>query len=321
MDAVLITAPVLEPISLEQLKLHLRIELDVLDEDEYLEGLIIAAREHVEDVTRRAIMTQTWEYYLQEWPDGDSIKLPFGNLQSNYKATGTITSSGVNVSSDDQVTIDTKTYTFRGAAVSEGQIKIGATAAESLDNLKDAINHTGTPGVGQQYVCANAHPTVLATTNTDTVQTLESILGGVNGNLIALAKVAATLSVSAATLTGGITSAEIKYFDTDGIATVINVTTDYIMEFNGEQCGRIVLPYGESWPSVTLFPSNPIVIRFICGWTTQALVPYKIKAAIKLLCAKLYEGRGEDIVGTIVAEVGTKNIDRLLNSARLWEEF
>jgi len=288
-------------------------------EDNLLNDIITSAREHVEDITRRALLTQIWEYYLDAWPKENFIKLPFGNLQSNTKATGTITSDGTNVSADNTVTIDTKTYTFRGSAVSEGQVKIGATAAESLDNLKDAINHTGTSGVGQQYVCANAHPTVLATTNTDTVQTLESILGGVNGNLIALAKSAATLTVSGTTLTGGITSAEIKYFDTDGIATVINVTTDYIMEFNGDQCGRIVLPYGESWPSVTLFPSNPIIVKFVCGWTTAALVPYKIKTAIKMIAAKLYESRGEDVLGQTVSE--DKTVMRLLNSARIWDEF
>ncbi len=319
MQAKLITPAILEPISLEELKLHLRIELDVLDEDEYLEGLIIAAREHVEDITRRAIMTQTWNYYLQDWPDGDFITLPFGNLQDNDKATGTITSTGVNVTANDTVTVATKVYKFVAAPSVEGDVDIGATAAATLDNLKAAINHSGTPDT--DYKCASAHPTVEATTNTDTVQTLQAITGGVGGNSITLAESAITLSVSAATLTGGATTLIMQYKDTNNLATILDVTTDYLIEPNGEQCGRIVLPYGESWPSDTLYTSNPITIQFKCGWTTQALVPYKIKAAIKMICAKLYEGRGEDIIGTIVADVGTKSIDRLLNSARLWDEF
>jgi hypothetical protein len=89
------------------------------------------------------------------------------------------------------------------------------------------------------------------------------------------------------------------------------------MEFNGYQCGRVVLPYGGSWPSVTLFPSNPIIIRFTCGWTTATLVPYKIKAAIKMIAAKLYESRGEDILGQTVHEDAT--VDRLLIGKRLWD--
>jgi hypothetical protein len=79
------------------------------------------------------------------------------------------------------------------------------------------------------------------------------------------------------------------------------------------------LPYSVSWPSGTLYPSNPIIIEFDCGWTTAALVPYKIKSAIKMLCSKLYEGRGEDVLGQTVSE--DKTVMRLLNSARLWDEF
>jgi len=287
-------------------------------EDDLITSLIVSAREHVEDILRKKLITQKWNYYLDEWPSENYIKLPFGNLQSNVKATGTITSSGVNVSNFDTVTIDTKTYRFRNVPVVEGDIDIGADAAESLDNLKAAINHTGTPG--SQYVCADAHPTVEATTNTDTVQTLESIIGGVDGNTIALTTTAVTYTASGATLTGGITSAEIKYFDTDGLATVINVTTDYIMEFNGEQCGRIVLPYGETWPSGTLFPSNPIVVKFTCGYGDNASdVPYKIRAAILMLVAKLFESRGEDVIGQSVYE--DKTVLNLLQSRRLWDEF
>ncbi len=281
-------------------------------EDDDLNDAIIDGREEVEKITRRKLLTQTWDYYLNAWPSENYIKLPFGNLQSNAKATGTITSSGVNVSVGDRVTIDTKVYTFTGVPAVEGEVDIGITAAESLDHLKAAINHTGTPGV--DYVCANAHPTVEATTNTDTTQTLESILGGVAGNLIALTTTAVTYSVSAATLTGGITSARIQYWDTDGVATEIDVTTDYEMEFNGEQCGRIVLPYGVSWPTVTLRPSNPIQIRFYCGWTTAALVPKNLKRAVKFAAENAYyHGDRSDIL--------IPAINNLTNHYRLWDEF
>jgi hypothetical protein len=117
------------------------------------------------------------------------------------KATGTITSSGTNVTANDTVTINGKVYTFVAAPTVEGDVDIGASAAATLDNLKAAINHTGTEGT--DYVCAAAHPTVTATTNTDTVQTLEAITAGTAGNALTLAEVAATLTVSAATLLGG----------------------------------------------------------------------------------------------------------------------
>ena len=286
-------------------------------EDSLITDLITSAREHVEDILRRKLITQTWKYYLQEWPPNDFIKIPFGNLQDNAKATGTITSSGVNVSANDTVTIDTKVYTFVAVPATEGDVKIGADAAASLDNLKAAINHSGTPGT--DYYCVRAHPTVEATTNTDTVQTLQALIGGVAGNSIALAKSAVTLTVSATTLTGAITTLIVKYKDSDGLETIIDVTTDYLIEQNGTQCGKIVLPYGETWPSGTLYPSNPITIQFVCGWTTAALVPFKIKAAILQVIAKLFESRGEDVIGQSVYE--DKTVLNLLQSRRLFDEF
>lgn len=165
-------------------------------EDDLLTALIQASREQVEDITRRQLLTATWDYYLDEFPSGDSFKLPFGNLQS--------------------------------------------------------VTH-------------------------------------------------------------------LKYTDSDGDETTMTVDTDYIVETNGEQCGRIVLPYSETWPSFTAYTSNPIVCRFVCGWTTTASVSSRIKSAIKLLCANLYESRGEPVLGQTVNE--NKTAERLLASYRLWDEF
>lgn len=112
----------------------------------------------------------------------------------------------------------------------------------------------------------------------------------------------------------------IKYTDSDGDETTMTVTTEYIVEANGESCGRIVLPYSETWPSFTAYSSNPIVIRFVAGWTTAALVPYKIKAACLLIAADLYTNREAQIVsGQAYHE--NKTVQRLLASARLWDEF
>lgn len=112
----------------------------------------------------------------------------------------------------------------------------------------------------------------------------------------------------------------IKWKDTDGTETTMVVTTEYLVETNGEQCGRIVLPYGGTWPSGTLYPSNPITIRYTGGWTSRALVPSKIKAAIKMICSDLYEMRGEPVIGQSVIENKTA-YQRLLYSSTLWDEF
>lgn len=167
-------------------------------EDDLLNAIITASREHVEDITRRALLTQTWDYYLDAFPAENFIKIPFGSLQS--------------------------------------------------------VTH-------------------------------------------------------------------IKYTDSDGAQTTMTVTTEYLVETNGEGIGRIILPYGVSWPSFTPYTSKPIVIRFVCGWTTAALVPYKIKAACLMIAADLYSNRESQSVGQAQIYFENKTVQRLLSSSRLWDEF
>jgi len=112
----------------------------------------------------------------------------------------------------------------------------------------------------------------------------------------------------------------VKYTDSDGVITTMTVNTDYIVETNGDQCGRIVLPYGKTWPSFTAYPSHPIVTRFVCGWTTRALVPYKIKAACYLIASDLYSNREGQIVGGFQYQEN-KTVKKLLASSVLWDEF
>lgn len=77
----LVTPPASEPLDLQsEIKPHLRV--DISDDDTYISGLLIAAREYVEEAARRALVTQTWRLSLDDWPDGDEIELPLPPLQS-----------------------------------------------------------------------------------------------------------------------------------------------------------------------------------------------------------------------------------------------
>ena len=62
MSLTLVTGPALEPVSLEEAKQHCRI--DSTDDDGLLAGYILAARSHCETYTRRAFITQTWDYRI-----------------------------------------------------------------------------------------------------------------------------------------------------------------------------------------------------------------------------------------------------------------
>lgn len=203
MILVLATGPVIEPITKAELKLHLHFDSSRIDaesdiEDDLLDDIIQATREHIEDTTRRALLTQTWDLYLGRWPAGDAIKLPFGNLQS--------------------------------------------------------VTH-------------------------------------------------------------------VKYTDTDGVQTTLTVSTDYTVETNGDQCGRIVLPYGGSWPSASLAPSNPIVIRFVAGWTAADALPSKIRTPMKMICHDLYENRESQAFEMSGKYLENRTASILLASMRLMDEI
>jgi len=73
MSLTLITAPSLEPMTLAEAKLHLRV--DGTDEDDLITALIVAARRRAEHLLTRALITQTWELTLDEFPAAD-IQLP-----------------------------------------------------------------------------------------------------------------------------------------------------------------------------------------------------------------------------------------------------
>lgn len=123
-------------------------------------------------------------------------------LTPNAKAVVTLTSDATNPTEDDTVTLGETVYRFRDTLAQAYDVKIGASAAVTLDNLKAAVNATGTAGV-EYYPGTLVHPSVSATTNTDTTQVFEALATGTAGNSIASTEESTHLSFGAATLTGG----------------------------------------------------------------------------------------------------------------------
>lgn len=77
----IVTAPAVEPVTLTEVKAQLR--LDGTTEDTFLTSLIARARKYIEETElNRALITQTWDYYLQSWPGKNYIEIPLPPLQS-----------------------------------------------------------------------------------------------------------------------------------------------------------------------------------------------------------------------------------------------
>ena len=79
MSVRVITAPTTEPVTLTEAKLHLRV--DHSTDDNLITALITAAREHVEHVTERSLITQTLELVVDAFPAAE-IRLPRPKLIS-----------------------------------------------------------------------------------------------------------------------------------------------------------------------------------------------------------------------------------------------
>lgn len=62
----LVSAPTAEPISLDEAKIHARI--DITDDDALVSALITAARLYCEGVQNRAYVTQTWDLTMDRFP-------------------------------------------------------------------------------------------------------------------------------------------------------------------------------------------------------------------------------------------------------------
>lgn len=143
MKTSLVTSPAILPVSRAEAKEHLNITHS--NDDRLIDRIIGAATAWAEQYLFRKLITQTWKYYLDAWPD--EIFLPFGDLQS--------------------------------------------------------VTH-------------------------------------------------------------------IKYTDTDELQTTLS--TDYYDVDTVSIPGRIRLAYGQSWPSTALYPTNPIEIQFVTGYTYDSTV-------------------------------------------------
>jgi len=146
------TAPTLEPVGIEELKSHLHITNDL--EDTYLEGLEVSARRIIESYLRRAIMTQTWDLWLDacQVPNLDYLEIPLPPLVSvthlkSYDTTGTESTFSVTkyfvdtVSSPGRICLNTG-YTWPSSLRSRKAITVQYVAGWATESaVPEPIRH------------------------------------------------------------------------------------------------------------------------------------------------------------------------------------
>lgn len=107
------TAPVFEPVHLNQAKIWLRLAVTntaaaaYTNEDELLTSIVKAARVVAETETWRALVLQVMDFYLDEWPEGDEIQLPSPPLRAVESITYTESDGTVSTFSSADYSVDT----------------------------------------------------------------------------------------------------------------------------------------------------------------------------------------------------------------------
>lgn len=97
-------------------------------------------------------------------------------------------------------------------------------------------------------------------------------------------------------------------YNSVGAKTTLGVTTQYLVDIESTP-GRVVLPYSGSWPSGTDYPLNPVRIKYTCGYTT---LPQRLKNILLLHVGLLYKYRD-----TAIPDSDMKALERMYNFYRV----
>ena len=126
MGLVLTAAPAVEPLTVDEVKAHLRI--DHSDEDMLLASLIASSRLHIEAALDLALINQSWSWALDAWPDPRALELPLRPVQS-VEAIRVAAEDGTMVQlSPDRFLVDGASISSRVLSTSESWPRPGIPA-------------------------------------------------------------------------------------------------------------------------------------------------------------------------------------------------
>ena len=109
MGLTLVTPPTELPITVDDAKQHLRVEADVTVDDGYITRSIDAARKRYEHYSKRALITQTWDWTLDAFPRlGWLFEVPKPRLQSVASIQYIDTAGATQTLATSEYTVDAK---------------------------------------------------------------------------------------------------------------------------------------------------------------------------------------------------------------------
>jgi len=263
MGLSLVTAPATEPLSLAEIKAHVRVVDD--NENDLLVTLGLAAREFVETFTHRAIITQTWALQL----DG----FPFQTLNDTGVGTGAVLVPKPPL----QFTKLALTGTTHGSTTVDGITSTSGVLVGMFVTTASGVPYA--PGSGPDFAPGTTVTAVAPTSLTLSTAALTST---------------AALAITASTV--GIT-----YVDMQGVPQTWDPSLYTVDAPQGPyaRVGRIVPAYFQIYP-VTRWVPIAATVTFPAGYGDARFTPGSMKAAMKLLIGNWWLNReaGEIIRGS-----------------------
>ncbi|MDX3973010.1 head-tail connector protein [Shinella sp.] len=132
--------PAAEPITLAEVKAHLR--LDASDEDTLLADLMRAARVYLEGQTGLALIARTFRLYLDDWPQTRVIQIARGPVQ-------TIEAVTVYDAAGAPVEVDATGYVLDGTARPARPARLVLPARPATERALNGIEIDFTAGFGE----------------------------------------------------------------------------------------------------------------------------------------------------------------------------
>lgn len=137
----LIEAPDIEPLTIDEVKEHLRVDND--DDDTLIESLITTARMMVEEYTALQLLPSTWELYLDSFPNEILInKTPIQEISSlkYYDSSNVLTTLDANLYDVDIIGQPARVKSVSTSSFPCSYIRLNSVVCNFIAGYEDAAS-------------------------------------------------------------------------------------------------------------------------------------------------------------------------------------